>query len=101
MFHTTDSGISWNQIAGLPPDVLHLCAVLVHGSIVTAAASLKDSAEGYGIVESTDGGATFAVTTILRAPRVWDALGIHGMTTLPGGGYLVHGYAGLLYRKLP
>jgi photosystem II stability/assembly factor-like uncharacterized protein len=101
MFHTIDRGISWNQIAGLPPEVLHLCAVLVQGRVVTVAASLKDPTEGYAILESTDGGATFAVTTTLRAPRAWDALGVHGMTALPGGGYLIYGYAGLLYRKLP
>jgi photosystem II stability/assembly factor-like uncharacterized protein len=99
IFHTTDGGTSWQQITGIPPQVLNPCEVLVRGNTVTVAASLNTPKDSYGILESTDGGTTFALTAVLPAPYLGDASGIHGMTAAPGGGYWIYGYAGLFYRK--
>jgi hypothetical protein len=92
IFHTVD-GMTWAQVANVPPALDQFGGIVVRGSRIVLAAT---STDGYSAYESTDGGATFQITGSTRCP--FSCGSINGMASPRPGVYFVYGYAGLLWR---
>ncbi len=95
LFHTTNGAKTWTQSKGFPEAIRDFGGIVASGKTISLAAS---SAKGYALFESTDGGATFAITDDRACPNVCDANGVRGMVSPRNGVFFVYGYSGLLWR---